>query len=300
MNDLEFKAIKLEDKEVIMPMLRKHSSFCLSAFTIASLVSWEMVYHYKWTIIKDTLLIRFLTLEDDQDHLLQPVGEFPPELQDKVLKYASTLDYQLKIFGVSEAFIKHFPHFISHFEITKYRDMDNYIYSSEDLTLLKGKDYQPKRNLIHQFEKHYNWKAEPIASQNIEDCLDVLHKIYNKEAIDTDRYLAYELKVLQFVLKHFTELEQHGILIRVNNEPVAFSIFEFLNPTTCVIHFEKAMKDYKGLYQLINREAAKFIFERGYPNINREEDLGIEGLRKAKLSYHPVSLCPAFALIIKK
>lgn len=299
MNEFGFKAIKLEDKEEIKPMLRKHSSFCLSAFTLASLVSWEMVYHYRWTIISDTLLIRFQTLEDDRDHLLQPVGEYPPELQDRVLKHAATLDYPLKIYGVSEAFLKHFPSFISHFEITKYRDMDNYIYSSEDLALLKGKDYQPKRNLIHQFEKNYSWKSQEISTENTEDCFNVLHKIYDKEAIEADEYLAYELQVLQFVLKHFTELEQHGILIRVNNEPVAFSIFEFLNPKTCVIHFEKAMRGYKGLYQLINREAARFIYEKGYLNINREEDLGIEGLRKAKLSYHPQSLCPAYALIFK-
>lgn len=300
MKELDFKAIKLEDKEKIKPMLRKYSSFCLSAFSLASLVSWEMVYHYKWTIIGDTLLMHFQTLEDGRDHLLQPVGEFPPVLQDRVLKHASTLNYQFKIFGVSETFIKRFPSFVSQFEITKYRDMDNYIYSSEDLALLKGKDYQAKRNLIHQFEKNYSWKAEQIATENIEDCFDVLHKIYDKKAIDADHYLAYELQVLQFVLKHFVELEQHGILIRVNGKPVAFSIFEFLNPTTCVIHFEKAMREYKGLYQLINREAAKFIFERGYPNINREEDLGIEGLRKAKLSYHPQSLCPAFALIYQR
>lgn len=178
--------------------------------------------------------------------------------------------------------------------------MDNYIYSSEDLALLKGKDYQPKRNLINQFEKNYSWTSESISEENIDDCFNVILKIYNEEAINADSYLAYELKVLEFVLHHFNDLEQKGILIKINTEPVAFSIFEFLNPTTCVIHFEKAMRDYKGLYQLINREAAKFIFERGYPNINREEDLGIEGLRKAKLSYHPQSLCPAHALFFKK
>lgn len=299
MEELKFRKIALQDKEVIKPVLRKYSSFCLSAFSFASLVSWESVYHYKWVISENTLLIRFLTLEENKEHFLQPVGEFTADLQKIVLQYASMLDYPLTIFGVSETFIKHFPHFVSHFEVTRYRDLDNYIYSSEDLALLKGKDYQPKRNLIHQFEKQHSWTSEPIEAVNIEDCYNVMQKIYNNESQKKDAYLGFELKVLEFVLRNYTELEQNGILVRIKGEPVAFSIFEFLNATTCVVHFEKAMREYKGLYQLINREAAQFIFSKGYPHINREEDLGIEGLRKAKLSYHPLNLCPAFALVYR-
>jgi len=280
-------------------MLRKYSSFCLSSFSFASLVSWERMYHYKWVISEGTLVTSFVTFEDNKNHILQPIGEFPIALQDKIIQYASSLHYPLTVYGVSDSFIKHFPAFISHFDQTEFRDMDNYIYSSEDLALLNGRDYHSKRNLINQFEKKYNWTSEPIAEANVSDCFEVLHNIYNAETIESDSYLAYELKVLEFVLQHFTELEQHGVLVRIDKEPVAFSIFEMLNETTCVIHFEKAMREFKGLYQLINREAAKFIFSKGYSYINREEDLGIEGLRKAKLSYHPISLCPAYALVFK-
>ena len=85
----------------------------------------------------------------------------------------------------------------------------------------------------------------------------------------------------------------------MDGKPVAFSLYEHLNPSTCVVHFEKAMREYKGLYQLVNRETAKKIYSKGCKHINREEDLGIEGLRKAKLSYHPLELCPAHALVFK-
>lgn len=299
MEGLHFKGVTIEDKEAIKPYLRKYSSFCLSAFTFASLASWELVYHYEWTIINGTLVIRFVTLEDNRVQLMQPIGEFNIDLQHKIIDYASTLDYQLKIYGVSDAFIAHNRDFVSRFEIIEHRDMDNYIYSSEDLALLKGKEYQPKRNLIHQFEKNYSWTSEPVAKENMHDCVKALNNVYN-QGIEDNSFLSEELNALLFVMEHFTELEQHGLLIRINNEPVAFSIFELLTPTTCVVHFEKAMKDYKGLYQLINREAAKDFFSHGYKYINREEDLGIEGLRKAKLSYHPVSLCPAHALVFKK
>jgi hypothetical protein len=102
--------------------------------------------------------------------------------------------------------------------------------------------------------------------------------------------LAKELKVLEFVLSHFEELDVKGVVLCVDNHPVAFSIYEELNPNTAVIHFEKADREYKGMYQLINRETAKIICNAGYEFINREEDLGIVGLRQAKHSYFPIYL----------
>lgn len=300
MLDLKFKEIEIEDKSLIDPILRQSASFCLSFFTFASLASWNSTYHYKWAISEDTLLIKLTTLEDNKEHFLQPVGVFPPTLQKKIINYASSIDYDLTIYGISDSFIEKFPDFVSHFEKTKHREMDNYIYSAEDLALLKGNDYQPKRNLIHQFENKYNWSVEPILDVNIIDCYSVIHKMYKREGQQLDEYLLQELNALDFNLKHFTVLEQEGILIRIDNKPVALSIFESLNSNTCVIHFEKAIRDYKGLYQLINREAAKIIYSKGCQYINREEDLGIEGLRKAKLSYNPLSLCPATALVYKK
>jgi len=295
-----FKKITLEDKEAIEFYLLKYSSFCLSSFTFSSLAAWERVYHYQWTILNDTLLLKFITLEDGKEQLMQPIGEFPKSLQDKIIKHAQSLNYPLTIYGVSNNFISKNPLFVSYFERSEHRDMDNYIYSAEDLALLKGRDYQPKRNLITQFETNNNWIAEPISEVNITDCFDVINKIYSQNEADPNSYLAHELKALEFVLKHFSQFKGEGVLIRVDGKPVAFSIYEHLNPSTCVVHFEKAMREYKGLYQLVNRETAKKIYSKGCKNINREEDLGIEGLRKAKLSYHPLELCPAHALVFKK
>ena len=300
MKDIIFKKVTIEDKEAIELFLFKYSSFCLSAFTFSSLVAWERVYFYQWSIVNDTLLLKFITIEDGKEQLMQPVGEFPKSLQDKIIQYAQTLDYRLTIYGISNTFVSQHPEFVAHFERTEHRDMDNYIYSAEDLALLKGKEYQPKRNLINQFETNNNWIAEPISEANITDCFDVINKICSQSEVDPNSYLAHELKALEFVLKHFSQFKEEGVLIRVDGKPVAFSIYEHLNPSTCVVHFEKAMREYKGLYQLVNRETAKKIYSKGCKNINREEDLGIEGLRKAKLSYHPLELCPAHALVFKK
>lgn len=300
MKDIVFKKITIDDKEPIELFLFKYSSFCLSAFTFSSLVAWERVYHYQWAIVNETLLLKLVTIEDHKEHLMQPIGEFPKDLQNKIIKHAQELDYKLTIYGVSNAFISQHPEFVAHFERTEHRDMDNYIYSAEDLALLKGKEYQPKRNLIHQFESNNNWTSESFLENNIAECKEVIRNICSTSEVEENSYLSHELKALDFVLDHFSQFKEEGVLIRIDGKPVAFSIFEHLNPSTCVVHFEKAMREYKGLYQIVNRETAKRILEKGCKNINREEDLGIEGLRKAKLSYHPLELCPAHALVFKK
>jgi hypothetical protein len=88
-------------------------------------------------------------------------------------------------------------------------------------------------------------------------------------------------------------------LITVDDRPVAFSIYEAISPTTVAVHFERALRSYKGLYQVINCETAKVILSQGFEFINREEDLGDAGLRDAKMSYHPTEIIPAYELAYK-
>jgi len=300
MKDILFKNVLIEDKESIEFYLSKYPSFCLSIFTFSSLVTWGMFYHYQWAVSGDTLLLKFIDPEDQRDHLIQPIGEFPSCLQDKIIEYARSLDYKLKIYGVSEAFINERPKFVSLFEQAEHRDLDNYIYLAEDLVSLSGRKYQPKRNLLSQFEKNNVWTSEPISIENVPACFEIINKIYDKKESDENSFLSKELETLDFVLNNFLKLKEEGILIRIDGKPAAFSIYEQLNSSMCVVHHEKAMREYKGLYQLVNRETAKKILQNGYKYINREEDLGIEGLRKAKLSYYPTKLCPANILVFKK
>ena len=300
MKDIAFKQITIEDKEAIEFYLNKDSSIYLGAFTFCSLVSWERLYHYQWAVADDTLIFKFTTVDYAEEHLLKPFGEFPISLQEKIIRYAQSLNYKLTIFGASDEFIANHAEFVTHFDQENIREFDNYLYLTENLALLKGRDFQSKRNLINQFEKNNNWTSEPISAGNIPDCHDILAAIYTEDDLKTDFYLGYEVNALDFVLEHFAQLGGEGILIRADGRPVAFSIYEQLNSSTYVVHFEKAIKEYKGLYQLVNRETAKNILAKGFRYINREEDLGIEGLRKSKLSYHPVEMSPSHALVFKK
>ena len=94
--------------------------------------------------------------------------------------------------------------------------------------------------------------------------------------------------------------DQQGLLITVNDRPVAFSIYEAISPTTVAVHFERALRSYKGLFQVVNWETAKVVAAQGFEFINREEDLGDEGLRDAKMSYHPIEIIPAYELTYRK
>ena len=140
----------------------------------------------------------------------------------------------------------------------------------------------------------------PLDSSCGQVCRDVLLSLAHEQGLAiNDPTLQAELSALDFSMRHFDELEQSGMMIRIDGVASAFSMFERLNTETAVIHFEKARREFKGLYQMINRETSRMIRDAGYRSINREEDLGKDGLRQAKLSYSPVEIYPVYNLTLK-
>jgi uncharacterized protein len=297
---LNFDPIELSHKSLIEPVLVELGPL-LTGYTFASFMSWKLIFKYEWAFCQDKTMV-FSALIPGQTirHILQPVGAFTIECQKMILSEMAKLDYQIRIYGVSNRFMTRFPEFTSHFEIRNDPGLSNYIYRTEDLALLPGRKYAKKRNLISQADNSYSWTSEKITNTCVPECINLLEQIANDDQIESDQSLINERLVLDYTLHHFSDLNQKGQVIKVDNKPVAFSIYEELNPNTAVVHFEKADRNFKGLYQLINRETSKAIYESGYEYINREEDINLPGLRKAKQSYHPVELRPAYQLVFKK
>lgn len=297
---LSFKPIELSHKNVVEPLLIADVPI-ISGFTFASLMMWKQIFQYEWTLFHDkTLIISGSIPNQNNRYILQPVGPFTKECKELLLTEMAKLDYQMVIYGVSDRFIKLNPEFISHFEIKNDTGFANYIYSAEDLAFLSGRKYAKKRNLISQADGSYQWTASPMKDTCLPECIKLLHQIAYDDQIENDQSLMNEKVALDYTLHHFKELNQKGIVIKVNDKPIAFSIYEELNSTTVDVHFEKADRNYKGVYQLINRETSRVAYESGYQFINREEDLNLPGLRKAKESYYPVELRPAYQLAFKK
>lgn len=184
------------------------------------------------------------------------------------------------------------------FKITANRDKYEYIYKTKDLALLPGKKYHGKKNHISKFSKTYDWCYEPLQYRNKEKYMNFVKTWFEKrlppEKIKRDK----EYISINKAITNMKELSLQGGTIEINKEIIAFTMGEKINNKIFLTHFEKALPEYSAAYSVINREFAKTLLDSNYSFINREEDLGIAGLRKAKLSYKPVALLPEYDAIL--
>ena len=168
------------------------------------------------------------------------------------------------------------------------RDGHEYVYAIDDLADLKGKKYQPKRNHVNRFLAEYpDAVIRPLDERTLPDARNLADCWYQRR--DAEEDAGMELAALNRAFTHWKELELEGLVLYVGRQVVAMTMGSFLGEDTVDVHFEKADLDYSGAYAVINRAFARHIRDK-YPQVkylNREEDMGLEGLRKAKLSYHP-------------
>ena len=168
-------------------------------------------------------------------------------------------------------------------EIIDARNMHDYIYLQSDLANLTGNRFHQKRNHVNNFEKKYKWEYVSVTSETLPLLREAAAHLFT-----VDGRLPDEYEAILDLLDHFEELELKAGILLVEGVPVAYSIGEVMNADTALIHIEKADRSYDGAYAMINKLfAAEF---EGCTYINREEDMGIPGLRKAKSSYHPVRM----------
>ena len=178
------------------------------------------------------------------------------------------------------------------FEFCEERDSADYIYSRENLANLSGKKFHAKRNHISKFKRNNeNYCYKAIDSSNIEDAYFVAHKWHMQN--DSDKS---ELYAIREALDNMQALGLFGGVLYVSNRPVAMTIGSKINSSVCDVNFEKAV-DVDGAYAVINNEFAKA--QSSFLQFNREEDLGLEGLRKSKLSYNPDKILMKYTATMK-
>lgn len=184
------------------------------------------------------------------------------------------------------------------FEIFEDRDGMDYVYNSEDLINLKGKKYQPKRNHISFFEKTYHWEYESMNSENVHECVEMSENWLYQSAHTDKTDLEDELEIIRKVADNFDALDYKGGIIRIDGEIIAYAMGQELTEDTFCVHFEKAYPGIRGAYPIINREFVKNELS-SYRYIDREDDVGSENLRKAKLSYYPAFLIEEYEAELK-
>jgi predicted GNAT family N-acyltransferase len=167
------------------------------------------------------------------------------------------------------------------------RALSDYIYRTKDLAKLQGRKYQPKRNHINHFIARYNWHVEPLSASNIKDCIALSNKwLLSREIGDSE--LA-EQRSLRRAFDNFDALGLRGLVLYANGVPAAFSYGTPITRDTFCTHIEKYDGEIDGAATMINRLMAQLL-EDEFEFINREDDLGLEGLRFAKMSYNPTIL----------
>ncbi len=174
------------------------------------------------------------------------------------------------------------------------RDGFDYLYDIDRLADLGGKKLHAKRNHINRFiENNPSWVYEDITPESLPECLEMDKEWYRRsmvrEGLAEERDLGDEGRALRLAMEHYHDLGLEGGLIRVYGEVVAFTMGDLLSSDTYDVHFEKAYGELQGAYAMINREFARRVRQR-HPQVrylNREDDMGVEGLRKAKESYYP-------------
>lgn len=190
------------------------------------------------------------------------------------------------------------------FHIEEKPKHSDYVYRAEDLAQLKGNKYSKKRNLINQFERNYlnadRVAVAPITPADTEECLEFLEEwcLSNNCGGEGEDDLACEKEAAKYTLRHLEAFGSRGLLLRIDGEINAFGIGTRLTEGMGVLNFEKAFSDIKGLYQYFDRECARRLFP-GLEFINKENDMGEPGLRKAKKSYRPDRIVEAFELVVR-
>lgn len=180
-------------------------------------------------------------------------------------------------------------------EILEDRANFDYVYRRSDLAELEGRRYHAKRNLIAQCLASCSPTYEDIAPSNIREASEMMDEWCRRRGCNHDTGLCDEYIAVKELFANYAKLGAIGAAIRIEGKIAAFTVGEKLNDSTAVIHFEKAMPEYKGLYQVMNNWFAKNHLGK-FEFVNREQDLGMDGLRRAKESYFPSHMVEKYSM----
>ncbi len=291
---IDFKTPKVDDAEWVREKLmfsgRMGSEACFG-----NLFMWCDAYNCSLANVDGMLVCRA------GDSFTYPVGDGDAKaVVEKLLSYAESRGESLKFHSLNEETKRELETFFPDmFEFEETRDTFDYIYAVEDLATLSGKKYHSKRNHISFFESNFDWSYEQMNAENAKECLefsDYWYRAYLEKAeTGTDK----EMVAIHKALENFDVLGIVGGILRVQGDIVAYTFGEPISDRLFCTHVEKAVANIRGAYPMINREFARNSINE-YELVNREEDLGLEGLRRAKESYRPQILLTKYSAKAKK
>jgi len=288
---MNYSKIDIADK-VIFDEYFARCNYDISEFTFTNMFMWRRAYNLMWRQYNDVILVRGVW--NDKEFYFFPIGVTDNALH-AVQELSAMQPIQLR--SVPESVVERIKKTIPHARTTAAEDDYDYVYQTEDLVELAGRNFEKKRHHINKLRRTY----PQIEYREFND--NLLEKIINHtetwyiDSLSEDVWLNYEQVAIFDVLKNWHKLSVKGAALMLYDRIIAFTVGEQLTCNTAVIHIEKADSSIDGAYQLINREFAKNAWSE-LLYINREEDMGLPQLRIAKQSYRPVRMIEKYIVDI--
>lgn len=298
---LEFQPVTLASITEIKPYF-VCQDYRTCDFTEGGLFMWASYFNYEYAIFEDTLFIKG-SAEDNLEELsfAVPIGKLSLKRSLPLLAtYCIRQNIPFVLSAVPEKVAFELQgNFAGRIE--ELRDWADYLYEAGSLATLTGHKYNKKRNRVNKFRNTYpDFEYQRMDEHNREEVKNFFRDF--RQAFEKDNMLFdYEESMVQVVLDHYKKFNFEGGIIKVAGKTVAFTVGEIVGDTLFV-HIEKALREYDGVYEMINQQFARDIVQH-YEKvryINREEDVGDEGLRQAKLSYNPVAVLNKYNVIINQ
>lgn len=302
---VSFKPISLDDKALFSDIFAKVKPVA-SEMSFSYLYMWDCEYNMRYAIVEDHLCM-VCRPRSFKPYAFCPVPVDGVRNDEKFKKALEAVEEYFKendmplLFGrVEERRIEELKlAYGSRMEATYLLDISDYVYEASNLINLPGKKLRKKKNHINQFLRMYgSYDYVPIDKSNADECLRIFDE-WCRQKQDCRERESCERTACSKLLENWDVLPLKGALIKVNGRFEAFTIGELLNPEMAVIHIEKGNSDIHGIYSVINRDFCANAWS-GVKYINREEDMGIEGIRKSKLSYNPDFMVKKFLVKVSQ
>ena len=296
---LEFKEPCLADYGKITEFIAPFAEESMSCeITPMTLLIWKNYYHQKIAFCDDML---FVSLGKNSEIFLLPFAKDMKKAVNILKELTKSQNRPLVFLGAEGVRLDTFNSIFSEeFSQNESREDFEYLYLTEKLKNLSGKKFHSKRNHISAFSKSYNWSYESMTTDILPEVFEMADKWTEemKKITDDTKSIEVENKALKEYLPFMKELNLRGGCIRVDGKIIAFTFGSPINNKVFDIHVEKALPEFRTAYTLINRE---FILNEllDFEYVNREDDMGLEGVRKAKLSYHPDILLKKYVIKYK-
>lgn len=284
---LEFRQIQINDKELIEKYLKLYD-FVTCYYSFVSMYLWKD--YYKTEIAEQDGILYIKTSYEDQIRFYIPLSDKSLAKGINMLKeYTKQNNIKLKFIFVEEKFRVILENEFEGFIFEDIRDRSNYIYATDDLANLQGKKFKQKRNFVNSFKTNnlLDYKFEEYDTNKVKDYITFFKKWY-KQNEDNSESMKNEKLALRSAIEYFNYFNMIGGVLYLDGEIIAITMGKITN-NILDVHFEKADSMERGAYQMINYLFANLVLGQ-VEFINREEDLGHPGLRKAKLSYNPIMM----------